>query len=162
MFDCRHLIGLPYIEGKQDCYSLVRRYYKEAWNIHLPNLARPTNFWEDPHLDLYEVYSDFGFELVFDKPLQVGDGILMPFFTPINTHAGVLVEPNQFLHHVVGRLSTVEPFSPSWSSRTNAVLRHPSVKEQLKQVHLHEVGRAHIFRDPRFQDRIASVLGSER
>lgn len=164
MFDYRHLLGLEYIDGKQDCYSLARIYYREAWGLELPNFARPSRFWEDPNLDLYKMYQLCGFDLVIDQPYQIGDGLLMPLFTPMNTHGGVLVEPNKILHHLPGKLSQVDTFLPKWSSRVTVQVRHHLITEQIKAnretIHFHEVSNAHLLRNPEFKRQIEKLLGS--
>lgn len=162
MFEFGDLLGRGYVDGKQDCYALVREYFKRRHNLLLPNFARPTRFWEDPHLDLYAGYRSFGFLPVFDVPLQVSDVLLMPLNTVSNTHAAVVVEGNQVLHHLPGQLSCLDPVHPRWSRRANIVLRHPEAKQEVQKVHLHEVIDPHLFRDPRAQAAIERVMAAEQ
>lgn len=155
------LVGLPYIDGKQDCYQLVREYYGRL-GLHLPNFARPNYFWRDKSLDLYAQYKEFGFQDVHDEPFQVGDGVLMPIQAVVNSHAGVVVEDNKILHHLPGRLSSVDPIRPKWIGRITVHLRHPDIfaalQKPIETVQLHEVVDAHLFRDPRFQKALAEQM----
>lgn len=165
MFDYDKLTGRPYIEGRQDCYGIVRDYYREAWGLWLPNFARPTRFWEDPHLDLYARYRDVGFEPVFDSRFEIGDAVLMPIRTAMNSHAGVIVADNLMLHHFVGELSAVVSLRPKWERRVTVHLRHPAVleakaKQPKETVHLHEVLNARVLRNPEVQKGIARQVGS--
>jgi cell wall-associated NlpC family hydrolase len=158
-----NLLGLPYEEGQQDCFSLVRRYYRQVWGVDIPNFARPHNFWEDPNLDLYQLYKLAGFEQVFDVPFQKGDGLLMPLFTPFATHGAILAEDNVIIHHLPRRLSNAEPFRPRWSSKVTIVIRHPEVTSQLRKLkpkptQLHEVLDAQLFRTPEFQEAVARAV----
>lgn len=163
MFDYDRLVGIPYSEGYNDCYGLCRRYYREAWGITLPNLARPTSFWADPELDFYSQYQKHGFKTVLDEKLQIGDAFLIPIRTAIASHAAVLVADNLILHHLPGRLSIVESFRPKWANRVNVTIRHPKVTEQLTKEksapkQLHEVLDANLLRDPRIQSAIERAL----
>jgi len=166
MSNFSNLVGLPYIDGLQDCYSVGRRYYSQVWGLELPNIARPHRFWDDPDLDLYSMYQRYGFQPVFDDTPQIGDAVLMPILSRMNNHAGFVVEDNQILHHLPNQLSCVDRLRPKWMPRVTVQLRHPAIQEaQAKQketVHLHEVIDADVFRDPRVQEEIDRVLESER
>lgn len=163
MFPYLDLVGLPYIEGKQDCYSIVRTFIRRNWDIEMFNLARPTRFWEAPHLDLYSNFHLAGFKPVFDVPFQIGDWLLMPVATAVNSHSAVVVGDNLILHHLHGRLSAVEPLRPKWSPRVTVHLRHPRITASLKAalpppVHFHEVVDAPVLRDPEIQGVLAGLV----
>lgn len=163
MSDFSEFLGLSYIEGRQDCYSIVRRYYLREWGLKLPNLARPSKFWTDPLLDLYQMYKLGGFEAVFDTSYQIGDALLMPLGTPFATHAGVIVEDNKILHHLPNKLSCIDDLRPRWSTRATAVLRHPDITATQKQNRppsnqFHEIIDARLLRNPEFQDVLARAI----
>lgn len=159
-------LGAPYVEGKNDCYSVLRQYFRDQWGVWLPNIARPNNFWDDPKMDFYGAYRLYGFKPVFDQPLEIGDVLIMPLNTKMNTHAAAVVEGNQILHHMPGGRSTLDPLFPKWVNRANAVLRHPKVTKKQEQafeaVHLHEVIDASILRDPRAQSIIERAMEAEQ
>lgn len=164
MSNYSNLIGRPYIDGRQDCYSVARDYYFQNWGIELPNLARPDRFWDDPELDLYKNYTKTGFYPVLNDVYKVGDAVLLPILSQINSHAGVIVEDNRMLHHLPYQLSSVDALRPKWIGRVMVHLRHPkvetSVKVEEKKVHLHEVIHADVLRNPEFQKQIEKALGS--
>lgn len=159
-------LGLEYDEGRQDCLTTVRNYFRDEWGIYIANMARPNKFWQDPALDFYSTYRRFGFRPVFDEPFEVGDLLIMPLNTVMNTHAAIVVEDNQILHHMPGTRSSLDPLFPKWANRANIVARHPRVtemkKERKKTVHLHEVIDADILRNPRAQEVIEKAMESER
>jgi len=157
-------LGIRYVDGKQDCFSVLRDVLRDRWDILLPNFARPTEFWADPNLDMYAMYARWGFKQIFDEAFQVGDVLLMPLGTSRNTHAAMVVEQNQVLHHPPGQLSRLDPLMPRWGRRANIVLRHPKVTEQkeVSTLHLHEVVDAEIFRNPRVKDVIDRAMEAER
>lgn len=162
-FDFAHLLGLEYITGKQDCYSVLRQFCRERYNLRLPNYARPERFWEDPELDLYSMYQQHGFETVIDRPMELGDVLLMPLRTSFPSHAAMLVNPTQILHHIPGRLSCLDPVRPRWASMATRVIRHPSItavhQSEVETVSLHEVINARVLRDPEVQAAIAEQVG---
>lgn len=166
MFDCSDLIGLPYIPGRQDCFSIGRRFFAKHFGLKIRNYARPDRFWEDPALDLYQLYRREGFKMVADDRIQVGDVLLCSLNTPTATHACIVVADNEVLHHPPGGLSVVERMRPRWTNRAANVIRHPDVTEALKPktqtIHLHEVVDAELFRNPEFQRTVERVLGSGR
>lgn len=165
MSNFSNLIGLPYIPGKQDCFSIGRNYFRQNHALRLRNYARPDRFWEDAQLDLYRFYQREGFKAVVDDSSQIGDVLLMPLHTPFATHACIVVDDNLILHHPPGGLSCVDRMRPRWSNRATVVLRHPTVtinnKVATKTVHLHEVLDADVFRNPEFQRTAARILGSQ-
>ena len=164
MSNFNNLIGLEYNSGIQDCLTCIRDYYRQVWDVWLPNLARPTDFWKDPNLDLYgDNYRPFGFQPVFDEQYQIGDLLIMPLRTRFATHAGVLAEDNKILHHLPGRLSSLDPFRPSWSTKVTIVARHPEVTAKIKAakgkpVHFHEVTDASILHDPRVEEQLKRLV----
>lgn len=162
MSELHDYLGIPYLAGRNDCYSVCRNYLRDTYGLNLPNFARPNHFWEDPHLDLYAMYRSWGFELVTSQQYQLGDVFLMPLRTVVNSHAAVVVPGNQILHHLPDSLSRVDPIYPRWGHRATAVIRHPHVtmklREQTTRVQLHEVLNADIFRDPRFQEALEGQM----
>lgn len=133
------LLGRDYIHGLQDCYSLVRDYYKRELSIDLPDFERVDDWWENPeHEPLYERnFGKAGFERVHDLQkhdvilcrvgrtyhvnhalIYLGDGKLKSEKTP-NVIGNHLV-----IHHPHGRLSVREIYGESWQKRTAMIVRY--------------------------------------
>lgn len=161
-----NLVGRPYIDGKQDCYAIIRDYYSQEWGIELPNFARPDRFWDDPEMDLYQLYKSTGFKPVLDHTYEVGDALLIPVLASINNHAAVVVDDNEILHHLPNQLSSLERLRPKWANRVMVHLRHPQItaarEAEIEVVHLHEVIDADILRNPGLQAEIEKALEPER
>lgn len=129
------LLGLEFEHGVNDCYSLMRRFYAMNFGIDVPDLARPDSWWDkDAHgksLNLYlDHYAWAGFGLVHGRPQDwlPGDVILMAIRSEVANHGAILLPRGQILHHFLGALSQIEPYSrPLWRDTTVAVLRHPQV-----------------------------------
>ena len=104
------LVGREFFFGVLDCYTLVRDWYKRERGIVLPDFERRDNFWKEG-IDLYAQYEKAGFVDVTGQPLQVGDGILMQIrCKDFANHAGVYVGDGMILHHLMGRLSSRDPY----------------------------------------------------
>lgn len=129
-----HLIGLPYEWGVNDCYSLVRRFYNEVFDLNLQDYIRPKDFWQEG-IDLYgQNFRNEGFRAI-DLPhheLMPGDGFLIAVGASFPTHAAVYVGGDKILHHFTNRLSACEPYKGIWRSGTVATLRHPDVVKRAE------------------------------
>lgn len=123
----RGLQGRSYEVGRWDCWGTVAAFYDQAFDIQLPNFARPLYFWDDG-LDLInEGYQRAGFE-VTDVPLArlaVGDVLVMAVGHRVANHCAVYVGQGQILHHLCERLSILEPLKVGWKTRTLWVGRRP-------------------------------------
>ena len=125
-----HLIGREFDYKTQNCYHLVRAFYADNFEIHLPNYACPKDFWAHG-LDLYwDMYRKNGFEVLDCHPSEyrVGDVFLMAIKSEVANHIGVLVDQNQMLHHLWGNLSTVDSYRALLRNTTVGVFRHRDVK----------------------------------
>ena len=166
MLNYLELLGREYIPGRLDCFSLLKDCLSQNFGLEIPNYARPDRFWEDERLDLYERFWRHGFKPVEDKPVEIGDILLMPIRTPMNSHAALLVDTNLILHHPPGRLSCVDPLRPSWLPRVMTVLRHPIISAAMTPVEVtqqfHEaVPDAPVLRNPDLQRTIEELMAAE-
>lgn len=126
------LEGLPYAEGRDDCYGLARRYYRK-YGLNLRNYARPTGF-SYYGMDLIsknlEAEGFVYLDVALDR-LEVGDGITMAINrSEFANHVAVYVGNRMILHHLHGAKSIAENFSDRWKSRVMNIVRHPKVTEQ--------------------------------
>lgn len=124
-----NLLGKSFELGTQDCYTVVRDFYQQMFQIDLPNYARPKQFWKEG-MNLYmDRFHRHNFRVLDVHPseYQYGDLVIMSVQSRVGNHAGVLVENGQLLHHFTGRLSEVTPYRGIWRNSTIAVLRHQDV-----------------------------------
>lgn len=127
----RHLIGRPFNHGSTDCYGLVRDFFRDNFDIVLPNFARPEN-WDQggEHLDLYmDSFYDQGFRAIDEHPSRwrLGDVVLVAIRSKVANHAAIFVEPGRVLHHLYRQLSVVTEYRGLLRNNTVAVLRHKDV-----------------------------------
>lgn len=130
-FNYQHLQGIPFVHGTQDCYGLIRQYFRERHQIQLRDYARPDKWWNQG-LNLYmENFHNEGFETIDIHPrdMRVSDCWLMAIRAEMANHAGIYVGNGLMLHHYYGRLSEAELYKGVWRNHTVAVVRQKSVPE---------------------------------
>lgn len=133
MIEYQHLLRKEFSYKNQNCYHLVRDFYRDNYGIALPNYACPKDFWEHG-INLYvDLAFKNGFSVIDCHPsqYQVGDVFMMAIQAPLVNHVGILVENGQMLHHLVGRMSAVEPYRSLYRNTTMAVMRHKDVRPEI-------------------------------
>lgn len=137
-----------FIWGEQDCFALVRDFYKLNFDINIRDYARP-NFWEADVMNIIlEAYQHEGFVKIANwklEDLRPGDVMCMCVRESNPNHFGVYTGSNEFIHHLFGNLSAVSPLKGHWLHYTAFILRHPDVpdlREQKKEVTIQELLRA--------------------
>lgn len=128
-------LGRRYLDGRHDCYGLVRDFYRREYGLTLRNYARPVGFDHSGLLLLTDNFRREGFEIV-NTPialLETGDGLLMMLASRQVNHVGVYIGEKKFLHHLYQRPSSVETLDPRWQQRLSLVVRHPDVTEQNRR-----------------------------
>lgn len=89
--------GRPFVHGVSDCYSLVRDFYLNH-NVELPMVPRDWQWWETEEL-FEKLFDDFGFESVPVSQAKYGDMLVINIGGKVAHHCGVMVGPEEFLHH---------------------------------------------------------------
>lgn len=127
-----HLLGKPFRMGEQDCYTLVRGFFADNFDIHLPNYARPTD-WSSANLDLMrQYYARNGFVMHADwkrNDLRPGDVLAMAIGDSNANHFAIYVGDNTIIHHIFNRFSNEEVFRDFWRNCVCFMLRHPDVPD---------------------------------
>ncbi len=128
------LLGRPYRHGVDDCYSLVRDWYRISRDLRLPEVPRAWGWWDrrDPDASsLYEQgYAAAGFVDIDRAEAGVGDAVLMAFgHGGVVSHGAVIVEDGVILHHPAAD----RPWAPGQLSRRDALARWiPHVRRVLR------------------------------
>lgn len=140
-----NLVGRPFILGTYDCFRTVIDFFKQNFDLDIPNFARPTN-WDADDLDLISLlYKKTGFEMVQDDSLRPGDVLVTAVGSSNPNHLVIYLGDHEILHHKAGVLSSVEAYRPAWKMVTCYVLRHPLVPDLtpvLPDVSIEELLRA--------------------
>lgn len=122
------LYGREYIWHVYDCGSFIIDFYKQEFDITIPDFYRQDKFWEKKEERYFEVYERAGFYEIEMSTLQYGDVILMALGTDVACHGAVYLGNNQIGHHVNGRLSHKAVYGKYYMDRTKKCLRHKERK----------------------------------
>ena len=102
------LIGRQYCWAINDCYSVVRDYFKQELNINLKDGERPASPAAFKKLNIFDKkFKEYGFrELKEKEELRKNDVVLMALGSKTINHVGVLMSDDyQLLHHLENKLS---------------------------------------------------------
>lgn len=127
------LEGREFIHGVQDCYSIIRDYYKEVLGISLKDYPRTLNWWDEGK-DLYS--ENFAKEGFIEVPLEsaaLHDVVLMQVASPVINHGAVICGENEILHHLFHRLSGKDSLS-KWHRQIVKVIRHKDQMDPKEKV----------------------------
>lgn len=117
------LVGRHFIHGVNDCYSIVRDWFRMERGILLPNFARGMEWWETG-ADLYDAnFEKAGFKTIPFDDISVGDCVLFKVRSPVTNHAAVVTGQNEILHHLIHRLSGHDTLS-KWGRVINRAVRY--------------------------------------
>lgn len=133
------LLGREYVHGVQDCYTIVRDYYRRELGIELGDYERNDRWWEDKNgASLYlDNFKREGFyqvdeiqkhdvilcrvgrtEHVNHAVIFIGEGALKSEKTPPT------VGDSLILHHPYNRPSLREIYGELWRERSALIIRH--------------------------------------
>lgn len=122
------IVGREFIHGVNDCYSLIRDWFKLNKEVELPNFARGIEWWYDGK-DLYdENFRQAGFIDIDLSQATIGDCVMMKVASPVTNHAAVIVGQNQIMHHLFNRLSGVDSLS-KWNRCIVRAVRYVGTAE---------------------------------
>ena len=118
-------IGRPFIFGVNDCYTLVREYYRREFQTGLGDYdadfdyasKEVSNFeinWEKEGFCLKTNYTD----------IKKGDVLVFKINKSFPQHIGVYLGKNEFLHHPLNSQSRIELLDGLWAKSLVGYLRH--------------------------------------
>jgi proteasome lid subunit RPN8/RPN11 len=125
-------VGRTWINGVNDCWSLIRDIYRFELGIHtLPDLPRDADWSKGsnpPDLLSDEEVRKAGFYRIERKELRIWDVMLASIGARVTNHCGVYVGGNFILHHTATNLSSRALLNP-WEKRIRHYLRHRDLKD---------------------------------
>jgi len=122
MVDYQSLVGLRWEYGVNDCFTLVRQWFK-LQGIELPEFARPENLEICDSIFLEQAEA-IGFEQVEYGKRLPGDILIMRLHTRTPMHAAILLPDELILHQRQDSLSAIEPLRRYYVERIAAVFRY--------------------------------------
>ena len=117
------IIEKPYISGVYDCFRVIRAYYWQNYKIFLKDIPRNYKWWEDDPDMFTHNFKDYGFNEVSEPELQAGDVLLIRISGEHESHSGVYIGNDQFVHHLSDQMSKIDNYS-RWRKRVTRILRH--------------------------------------
>jgi cell wall-associated NlpC family hydrolase len=113
-----------YIYGVTDCFTLIRDYFRNNYNVFLPsNIDRSFGWWYMGR-DLYlDNFSDYGFFETRDF-IKKDDVLLFRFESGATSHSAIYMGDGMMLHHMLGRFSCIEPYDGAYKMNLVGVLRY--------------------------------------
>lgn len=127
-----NLVGKSFSLGKQDCFSLTIDFFKQNFDIEIPNIARPAD-WKPDEVDLIsQFYHLSGFEKLDVEetwPPRPADVLVTTIGGSNPNHLVIYLGGNQIIHHKQYSISSVETMRPIWKRVTSYILRHPDVPD---------------------------------
>lgn len=143
-----HLLGKAYCPQKQNCYTLVREFYADNFQIDLKDYPFPID-WDSNQLDIVPRIADavgaFKVEEWSMKALRPGDVLCLAINSNNPNHLAVYVGNNTLIHHLWLQLSKAEVLRDFWRMSTCYLLRHPDVPDftpTLPETSIIELARA--------------------
>tara|TARA_R110000772_G_scaffold249530_3_gene364026 strand:- start:10549 stop:11265 length:717 start_codon:yes stop_codon:yes gene_type:complete len=122
---CLPYEGREFEFGKGDCFSLVRDFYKNEFNIVINDYERSLS-WLNKNSNIFESkYKTEGFKVV--KAPKHGDIIMLSYYGDKTTHLGIYMERNLILHHPRGRLSIIESIKSPTEKKIKKFIRHETL-----------------------------------
>ena len=121
----RPLYDRPYVWHVYDCYSFIKDFYKQEFDIFLNDYVREENFF-DKGQELYlDNFEKEGFHEVPLTSIKYGDILLFKLAnSDVTSHAGVYMDNNIFAHHLNGRRSKKDLLGRFYKDRISKVIRH--------------------------------------
>jgi proteasome lid subunit RPN8/RPN11 len=122
------LEGREFIHGINDCYSLIRDYFRMEKGITLPNYPRDMEWWAKDK-DLYsENFEAAGFVEIPADQVRSGDCMMIQFRSDVINHAAVVIDESRILHHMIHRLSGYDDWS-KWHRVAAKYVRYVGEKQ---------------------------------
>lgn len=118
------LVGRRFVHGILDCYALLKDYYKEILNIDLPEYFRQDDWWHKGQTLYRDNYKEAGFFDIKLEEVQPHDCFIICNGSTEPNHVAIYLGDEKILHHVQGRLSSVDVFGGFWLQNTWKVIRH--------------------------------------
>lgn len=101
------LLEREFIWGVQDCYSLLRDYYKEKLGIELPFFPREWAFWNKGQDMFTDKVVEAGFKRIPYEMVEVNDIAFFKNESKVANHIGIVSGNNELMQQGVGSLSRI-------------------------------------------------------
>lgn len=119
-------IGIPFKWRENDCLSLVRKFYKEEFNIELKDTNRDKNWYSENPNKITDNVNLFDFKEV--NNLKYGDVIAIKGNIKMApSHLMIYLKNDQILHQRINTYSTIEIYDDFLKKITSNIFRHKTL-----------------------------------
>lgn len=118
------LLNRRYDLGFVDCFSLVRDFHLQQYEILLPNYARPSGYAENGLFEQILSSEEFIKKPAARENIKEGSVLAFRVASDRVNHLGIYVGNNLFIHHLHGGLSREDNLDQKWFRRLVYVVRH--------------------------------------
>jgi cell wall-associated NlpC family hydrolase len=122
MVDYRSLLGRRWQYGVNDCYSLLRDFYK-CMGVELPDFPRPACL-DKSHSIFLRHAKEIGFYQTSFSDKRFGDVFIMNLGTDHPNHAGIYVGDMRMIHQRQDSLSAETGLASYYIESIAAVFRY--------------------------------------
>lgn len=123
------LYGREYCHGVIDCYSFVRDFYAQEYNVILRDYERQDDWWHKG----FNLYKDFmsaeGFYPILLDEVKPGDGFILNITSGVGNHGAIYLGDNLIAHHLYGRLSSRDIYGEYYRKHTLMCVRHRDINQ---------------------------------
>ncbi len=124
-------IGREFIWGFNDCYTLIREYYRREYLIPLSDYDADEGYELTGQDKIVNNFEKEGFSKIDIKNIEKGDLIAFKIHKDYPTHLAIYMGNNMILHQLFNCQSRIENLSENWVKRILFGLRH---KNNLKTI----------------------------
>lgn len=110
--------------GENDCFQLIRNYYKIEKNININNYNIGENWYKNEPNIIFNNFKKEGFIEVSKNNLQKDDILLFGKNKERIQHMGIYLNDNKFLHHSYNMKSVIELVQGIWDEKLMLVVRY--------------------------------------
>ena len=115
-------VGRQFIHGSQDCFTLLRDYYRRELGVSLPEVWHGYEWWQEGENLYLDHAARAGFEQV--DSLRLHDVVLMRIAARVPNHVGVYTGDGTILHHLANQLSRHDTYGGIWQRATHGFYRY--------------------------------------
>lgn len=123
MRDYLEYLRIPYSPLKQDCYGLIKLFYRQEYGINLPDLVYPVKLGSLDYDVIETNYLDAGFEKTLASDFSYGN-IIVFGKNKLGVHLGVSLSDGTFLHTTIKGTARHSYINSEWSEQLLYTLKY--------------------------------------
>jgi proteasome lid subunit RPN8/RPN11 len=114
-------LGKEFEIGKQDCFSLIREFYLNEYEINITDLLRDDKWLEKNPNIAENIHKKEGFTKINFKDIIEGNIVEFNY-----GHFGIYLDGDLLLHHFRNKYSNIERLDEIWKKRITSCYKHES------------------------------------